>query len=66
MRARVYDSVMEKTGPSLGARALAALVTLIAAWVLLKVVIGFVAWVAGFVVIALALIAVVWALRVLM
>jgi hypothetical protein len=57
---------MEKTGPSLGARALAAVVLLVAAWVLLKMVIGIVAWVAGFVVIALALVAVVWALRVLM
>jgi hypothetical protein len=57
---------MEKTGPSLGARALAAVVLLVAAWVILKMVIGIVAWVAGFVVIALALVAVVWALRVLM
>lgn len=57
---------MEKTGPSLGARALAAVVLLVVAWVLLKMVIGIVAWVAGFVVIALALVAVVWALRVLL
>jgi hypothetical protein len=57
---------MEKTGPSIGARVLAALVLLVAAWVLLKLVIGFVAWVAGLVVVALALIAVVWAVRVLL
>lgn len=57
---------MEKTGPSLGARVLAALVLLVAAWVLFKVVLGFVAWVAGFLVLVVATVAVVWALRVLL
>ncbi len=57
---------MEKTGPSLGARVLAALVLLVAAWVLFKVVLGFVAWVAGFAVLVVAIVAVVWALRVLL
>ena len=57
---------MEKTGPSLASRALAAVILLVGLWVLLKVVIGFVAWLAGFVVIALALVAIVWAVRVLM
>jgi hypothetical protein len=57
---------MEKTGPSLTSRALAVLVLLIGAWVLLKFVIGLVTAVASFVVIALAVVAVVWALRVLL
>lgn len=57
---------MEKTGPSLGARVLAAFVLLVAAWVLFKVVLGFVAWVAGFLVLVVATVAVVWALRVLL
>jgi uncharacterized membrane protein len=56
----------EKSGPSLIARALATVVLLFAAWILLKMVIGFVAWVAGMVVLVLAVIAVIWALRVLL
>jgi hypothetical protein len=47
-------------------RALALVVLLIAAWILLDVVIGFVTWVAGLVVVLVAIVAVVWALRVLL
>lgn len=57
---------VEKTGPSLVSRALAAVVLLIAAWVLLKIVIGIVAAVAWTVVTILAIVAVIWALRVLL
>ena len=57
---------MEKTGPSLASRALAVVVLLIAAWVILKVVIGIVAAVAWTVVTILAIGAVIWALRVLL
>jgi hypothetical protein len=51
----------EKTGPSLAMRALALIVLLIAAWVLLKVVIGLIAGVAWLIVIVLAVVAVLWA-----
>lgn len=51
----------EKAGPSLAMRALAVLVLLVAAWILLKVVIGIVAGIAWFVVIIAALVAVFWA-----
>ena len=54
------------TGPSLLSRALAVLVLLVAAWLLLKVVIGFVAWLATVVVVIVAAVAVIWALRVLL
>jgi hypothetical protein len=56
----------EKQGPSLLSRALAVIVLLVAAWFLFKVVIGFVAWLATTVVIIIAVVAVVWALRVLL
>ena len=52
-------------GASLGRRALALLVLLVAAWVLFKVVIGFVTAIATVVVVVLALVAVIWAIRVL-
>ena len=55
----------EKSGPSFGARVLAAVVLAIAAWVLFKVVIGVVAAVAWFVVAIVAIIAVIWAVRTL-
>jgi hypothetical protein len=50
---------------SLGKRALALLVLLIAAWILFKVVIGVVTAVATVVVVVLAIFAVIWAIRVL-
>ena len=55
----------EKTGPSFGARILAAVVLAFAAWILFKVIIGIVAGVAWFVVVVVAVIAVIWAVRTL-
>ena len=55
----------EKTGPSFGARILAAIVLAFAAWILFKVVIGAVAAVAWFVVAIVAIVAVLWAVRTL-
>jgi hypothetical protein len=55
----------EKTGPSFGARVLAAVVLAFAAWILFKVIIGVVAAVAWFVVAIVAIIAVIWAVRTL-
>lgn len=55
----------EKTGPSLAARALAVIVLLIAAWILLRVIIGLVAGVAWIAMVVLAVVAVVWAWRTL-
>jgi uncharacterized membrane protein YccC len=51
--------------PSILRRLLALVVLAVAAWILLKFVIGLIAGVATVVVIALCLVAVVWALRVL-
>jgi uncharacterized membrane protein YccC len=51
--------------PSLLKRLLALVVLAIAAWILLKLVIGIVAGLATFIVVVLAIVAVVWALRVL-
>jgi hypothetical protein len=55
----------EKTGPSFGARILAAIVLAFAAWILFKVIIGIVAGIAYFLVIVVAVIAVIWAVRTL-
>ena len=55
----------EKTGPTFGMRIVAALVLALAAWFLLKVVIGIIAGVAWFVAVIVALVAVVWASRTL-
>jgi hypothetical protein len=55
----------EKTRPSFALRALALIVLLLAAWLLLRVVIGLVAGVAWIVVVVLAVVAVVWAWRTL-
>lgn len=44
---------------------LAILVLLVAAWILLKIVIGAVTAVAGMVVVVLAVVAIIWAIRVL-
>jgi len=57
--------MQEKTGPSFGMRVVAALVLALAAWFLLKVIIGIVAGVAWFVAVVVALVAVVWAARTL-
>ncbi len=50
---------------SLGKRALALVVLLIAGWLLLKFVIGLVSALAAVIVVVLAIAAVVWAIRVL-
>jgi hypothetical protein len=55
----------EKTGPSFMMRVVAALVLALAAWFLLKVVIGIIADVAWVVAVVVALIAVAWAARTL-
>ena len=56
----------EKPGPSILTRALAVIVLVVVAWLLLKFAIGFVAWLATVVVVIVAAIAVIWALRVLL
>jgi hypothetical protein len=55
----------EKSAPSFTMRIVAALVLALAAWFLLKVVIGIIAGVAWFVAVVVALVAVVWAARTL-
>jgi len=55
----------EKTGSSLKQRAIAILVLAVAAWILMKVVIGIVAGLATTFVVILAVVAVVWAVRTL-
>ena len=59
------SSSTPSSGTSLGKRAIALLVLLVAAWILFKVVIGFVTAVATVAVIVLAIFAVIWAIRVL-
>ena len=56
----------EKSGPSFLSRAIAVIVLAIAAWLLLKFAIGIVAWLSTVVVVIVAAIAVIWALRVLL
>ena len=51
--------------PSLGRRAIALVVLLIAGWILLKVVIGLIAGLATVIVIVVALVAIIWAWRIL-
>jgi uncharacterized membrane protein YccC len=51
--------------PSLARRAIALLVLLIAGWVLLKFVIGLITGLATIVIIVLAIVAVLWALKTL-
>ena len=55
----------EKSGSSFGMKALAVIVLLVAAWILLRVVIGLIAGIAWFVVIVLAIVAIFWAWRTL-
>ncbi len=55
----------KSTSSSFGMRVLAALVLALAAWFLLKVIIGIVAGVAWFVAVVVAVIAVIWAARTL-
>jgi len=56
---------MRATAGDLGRRALAILVLVIAAWILLKIVIGIVAGLATIIVAVLAIFAIIWAIRVL-
>ena len=56
---------MRAAAGDLGRRMLAILVLVIAAWILLKIVIGIVAGLATLIVVVLAIVAIVWALRVL-
>jgi hypothetical protein len=56
---------MREAAGDLGRRMLAILVLIVAAWVLLKIVIGIVAGLATIIVAVVAIFAVVWALRVL-
>jgi hypothetical protein len=53
------------SGSGLAMKAVALLALLVAAWILFKIVIGFVAAVAWFAVIVLAIMGVLWALSVL-
>jgi hypothetical protein len=53
------------SGASLGKRALALLVLLVAAWIIFKVVLGIVTALATVIVVVLAIVAVIWAIRVL-
>ncbi|HWC28324.1 MAG TPA: hypothetical protein VG474_17165 [Solirubrobacteraceae bacterium] len=53
------------SGSSLGKRALALLVLLVAAWLLFKFVVGLVSAFATLIVVVLAIVALVWAIRVL-
>ena len=56
---------MREAAGDLGRRALAILVLIVAAWILLKIVIGVVAGLATLIVVVLAIGAIVWAIRVL-
>jgi hypothetical protein len=55
----------KSAGPSFVMRVAAALILALAAWFLLKVVIGIIAGIAWFVAVVVALVAVVWAVRTL-
>jgi hypothetical protein len=54
---------MREAAGDLGRRALAILVLVIAAWILLKIVIGIVAGLATIIVAILAIVAILWAIR---
>jgi len=56
---------MREAAGDLGRRMLAILVLVVAAWILLKLVIGIVAGLATIIVAVLAVVAIVWAIRVL-
>jgi hypothetical protein len=58
-------STSTPSGSSLGKRAIALLVLVVAAWILFKVVIGIVTAAATIIVVVLAIFAVIWAIRVL-
>ncbi len=56
---------MERTGSSLGTRALAVLVLAIAAWLLFRVVLSFVAGIAWLLAAVVLVVGVIWAMSVL-
>jgi predicted membrane protein len=56
---------MEQTGPSLAKRALAVVILLLAAWILIKIVVGIVAAVFWVVLAVVAVVAVLWAINTL-
>ena len=56
----------EKAGPSFGSRIIAALVLALAAFILFKVILHIALAIAGTVVVIVAIVAVIWALRVLL
>jgi uncharacterized membrane protein YccC len=56
---------MEETRPSLAKRALAILVLAVAGWILLKLVIGLIAGLATFIIVVVAIVAIIWALNTL-
>jgi hypothetical protein len=56
---------MREAASDAGKKALALIVLLVAAWILFKVVLGVVSAIAWIVVVVVALLAIVWALRVL-
>ena len=58
-------STSTPSSSSLGKRAIAVVVLLLAAWILFKVVVAAIAAVAGIAVIVIAIAAVIWAIRVL-
>ena len=53
----------EKAGPSILTRLLALVILVVAAWVLLKIVIGIVAGLSTLIVAVLAIVAIVWAVN---
>jgi hypothetical protein len=55
----------EEARPSLARRALAVLVLAVAGWILLKIVFGLLASIATFVIIVVAIVGIIWALRTL-
>ena len=58
-------STSTPSGASLGKRIVALLVLAVAAWILLKVVIGIVTAAATIIAVVLAIVAIIWAIRVL-
>jgi uncharacterized membrane protein len=56
----------ESRSRSLGRTAVAVLVLVVAAWLLLHFIVGIVTWLAGIAVVVLAVVAVIWALRILL
>lgn len=61
--ASTIRGVQQEARPSILTRLLAVVVLIVAAWVLLKVVIGIVAGLSTLIVVVLAIVAVVWALN---